>query len=240
MLATLSKMFNMAERWGLRPVGTNPCRGLEKYRERPRRRYLSGEELGRLGATLATAERDGALPVPGLEGPQERRRSVDLFAVAAIRLLLFTGARLSEILTLRWDVVDLERACLRLGDSKTGQKDVHLNAPALAVLAALPRVDGCPYVIAGRLADRPRPDLNGPWTAIRAAAGIPDLRLHDLRHSFASVAVGAGLALPLIGGLLGHAQPATTARYAHLQDDPLKAAAERIGDRLAAAIGGGR
>jgi integrase len=230
-LAACHKLFALAERWGLRPPGSNPAR-VEKYRERARRRYLTVEELGRLGAMLALAEQAGTLPVGN------KVRSIDRFTVAAIRLLLYTGARLSEILTLSWDAVDLERGVLRLTDSKTGQKDIMLNGPALAILQGLPRVDDNPHVIPGRRDGAPRTDIHGAWNVIRAAAALEDARLHDLRHHYASVGVNAGLGLPMIGGLLGHRTPATTARYSHLAADPLKAANAMIGDRIAAALAG--
>lgn len=161
---------------------------------------------------------------------------VSAHAIAAVRLLVFTGARLNEILTLEWAHVDLDRSCLNLPQSKTGQKSIHLNPPALAVLAQLPRLAGNPYVIPGERAGRHLVNLEKPWRRIREAAGLPDVRLHDLRHSFASVGAGAGLGLPIIGALLGHTQAATTARYAHLADDPLKQANDLIGARLAAAM----
>jgi integrase len=146
-------------------------------------------------------------------------------------------ARLREILHLKWGHVDLERGLLLLPDSKTGKKAIVLNAPALDILANLPRVGA--YVIAGQAVgtddDKPRADLNRPWRAIVRRAGLKGLRIHDLRHTHASV--GAGLGLPIIGKLLGHTQPSTTARYAHLDTDPLRHASEHIGSRLAAAMG---
>lgn len=220
-LALLSKLFNLAEKWGFRPDNTNPTRHVEKYREQPRRRYLSGDELARLGKALAEAEVDDK------ESP---------FVVAAIRLLLFTGARLNEILTLRWESVDLERACLHLHDSKTGQKDIMLNPPALEVLTNLPRIDLNPFVIVGKQSGSHWVNLSKPWKRLCDRAKIFDCRLHDLRHSHAAIAAGLGLGLPVIGGLLGHTQAATTARYAHLANDPLKAASAVIGEHIAEAM----
>lgn len=220
-LALLSKLFNLAEKWGLRPDNTNPTRHVEKYREQPRRRYLSGDELARLGRALAEAEVDNK------ESP---------FVVAAIRLLLFTGARVNEILTLRWDSVDLEGACLHLHDSKTGQKDVMLNAPALEVLANLPRIDLNPFVIVGKQPGSHWVNLSKPWQRIRSRAGLGDVRIHDLRHSFASVAVSSGMGLPIVGALLGHRESSTTQRYAHLAADPLKLASEEISQKIADAM----
>jgi hypothetical protein len=159
--------------------------------------------------------------------------------IAAVRLLILTGCRLSEILTLQWSYVDVEAACLRLPDSKTGAKVVHLNAPALAVLAGLEREDGSPWVICGGKPGAHLINLEKPWRRIRAAAGIPDVRLHDLRHSFASVAVGLGEGLPMIGKLLGHTQVQTTARYAHLAADPVKVRASGWGAAIVGMMAGG-
>jgi len=220
-LALVSKMMNLAERRGIRPDGTNPSRHVERYHEKKRRRYLSAAELAELGKVLAKIERE-RVESHGVE--------------PALRLLIFTGARVSEILTLQWDWVDLERRCLNLPDSKTGAKVIHLNAPALKVLADLERDPENPHVIHGRLPGTCLVNLKGPWGRIRKRAKIADVRVHDPRHSFAAVAAGAGSSLPIIGALLGHTQPQTTARYAHLADDPLKAAAEAVGARIAAAM----
>jgi integrase len=218
VLALLSKMMNLAEKWGLRPDGSNPCRHVDKYGETKRERFLSADELARLGDVLAEAERT-ATELPG--------------AIAAVRLLALTGCRVSEIVTLRWQDVDLAAACLRLPDSKTGAKTVHLNAPALAVLAAIERDPGSPWVIRGGKPGARLINLQKPWRRIRANAGLENVRLHDLRHSHASVAVGLGEGLPMIGKLLGHSTVATTARYAHLAADPVKAATERVGAAIA-------
>ena len=217
----MSKMLNLAERWGLRPDGSNPCRHVEKYAERKIERFLSAEELARLGEALLEAERT-----------QTELPSV----VAAIRLLLLTGCRFSEIITLRWDEVDLERKCLRLRDSKTGAKTVHLSEPAIEVLQSVDREPGNPFVIVGAKPGSHLVNLRKPWCRIRASAGLDDVRIHDLRHSFASVAVAGGLSLPMIGALLGHSQPATTQRYAHLAGDPLRQATNLIGGRIATAM----
>ena len=217
----LSNMMNVAEQDGLRPEGSNPCRGIERFKERKRERFLSEAELARLAEVLAEAERTR------IETPK---------VIAAIRLLLFTGARLSEILTLRWEHVDMEGQCLRLPHSKTGAKVVYLPPAALEILTALDRHEDNPYVIAGAKRGAHLINLQKPWRRIRERAGLDDVRIHDLRHSFASMAVAGGLTLPVIGALLGHTQPATTARYAHLADDPLKQAANLTGARIAAAM----
>lgn len=217
VLAVLSKMLALAEVWGWRPDGSNPCRHVEKYKEAKRERMLSGDELARLGDALAVW---GGSP----------------YVAAAVRLLVLTGARLNEVLTLQWSWVDFERAEVRLPDSKTGAKTVHLPAASLSVLADLPRIEGNPHVIVGERAGRHLVNIQKPWRAIRAAAGLPGLRIHDLRHAFASVAASAGMGLPIIGKMLGHSQPATTHRYAHLASDPVKAAAETVGKRIADAM----
>jgi integrase len=210
--------MNLAEGWGLRPDGSNPCRHVERYPERRLERYLSSSELTRLGEVLADAERNEQEP-PSV--------------IAAIRLLILTGARRSEILNLRWPEIDLERGFLRLRDSKTGPKAIPLNAPAREGLAGLERTGE--WVLPTAQGTGPV-SLSKPWSRIRRHAGLEDLRIHDLRHSFASVGAGAGLGLPLIGKLLGHTQPATTHRYAHLGDDPVRQASEAIGARISAAM----
>jgi integrase len=223
--ALLSKFFNWAEKHGLRPDGSNPCRYVEKYREGRRERFLSQTELGRLGDALREAEAD---------------KSATVWTIAAIRLLTFTGARRNEILTLRWEHVSEEHKSLLLPDSKTGPKAIHLNAPALALLQSIPRLEGNPYVICGEKAGQHLLNLEKPWRRIRKAAKLDDVRLHDLRHSFASVAASGGQSLVVIGKMLGHSQPATTARYAHLADDPVKAASDAVGRHIAAAMDRGK
>ncbi|MEQ1890400.1 MAG: site-specific integrase [Alphaproteobacteria bacterium] len=225
MLAVLSVMFNWAEQHGYRPDGSNPCRYIGKYPESKRERFLSEAELARLADTLKKTEADGA------ESP---------YVIAAVRLLLFTGARLNEILSLQWSHIDIERASLRLPDSKTGAKTIYLSAPALATLAVIPRIEGNPFTICGGKAGAHLVNLEKPWRRIRARASLPGVRLHDLRHSFASFAASGGLSLPMIGKLLGHTQPATTARYAHLAHDPARAANDAIGQRIAAVMDGNR
>jgi integrase len=224
VLALVSKMLYLAETWGLRALHSNPCPRIGRYREGKRERFLSGAELRRLGEALAAVEKD---------------RSEDPGAVLAVRLLLLTGARRDEILGLRWQDVDLDTGTLNLPDSKTGKKSIPLGPAAVELLAAAPRLEGSAYVIPGRRRpDTPFVGIQRPWARIRARAGLGDVRLHDLRHSFASVGVAANLGLPVLGAILGHRHPATTARYAHLDDDPRRAAAARISNQIAADLNG--
>jgi integrase len=243
VLAVVGSMYAFAGRAGIVPENTNPARRIDKFKESRRERFLTGEELERGGA-IREAETNGIpwtvdeskpnakhLPKSG-----NRLTKINPFAVAALRLLLFTGCRLREILHLRWEHVDLERGLLFLPDSKSGRKTVILNAPALTVLNDVQRVG--PYVVPGDDPERPRPDLKRPWDAVTKRAGLTGVRLHDLRHTYASFGAGGGLGLPIIGRLLGHTQAATTARYAHLDNDPLRRASEAIAGRIAAALDG--
>ena len=219
----LSKSFNLAEVWGWRPEGTNPCRHVKRYKEKARERYLTADELARLGKVLNQAEASWGW------APQ---------AIAAIRLLLLTGCRCSEILKLRWEHVDLAQGRLNLPDSKTGPKTVRLNAGAVEILRGLERVEGSPWVVPGKDPKKPRHRIEDLWSKIRRQAGIEDVRIHDLRHTFASEAISSGVSLPVIGKLLGHSNVATTERYAHLADDPIREANEAIGASLAATLAG--
>jgi integrase len=200
----------------------NPVRGVKRYADKKGERHLSHDEMAALGEALSGAEAEGDNGT----------------AIAAIRLLILTGCRKSEILTLQWDHIDFVRAFLRLPDSKTGAKIVPLGAPALELLASLPRIDGNPYVIPGVIEGQHLIGIPRVWERIRKRAKLDDVRLHDLRHSFASVGASAGMGLPIVGKLLGHRDPKTTARYAHIADDPAKAAADRIAGTIAAALDG--
>jgi integrase len=212
-LAILSKMFNLAELWGLRVDGSNPCRLVPKYPEKQRERFLSLAEIKHLGDVLNDMEQEGR------EMPS---------AILAIRLLLYTGCRLNEIMTLQWDFVDLETRTLKLPDSKTGAKTVFLGRSACELLEKAPRLPENPWVITGLIPGRRLTDLQPFWQRVRAQAGLPEVRIHDLRHTFASTAIAAGHSLPIIGKLLGHTQVQTTARYAHLAAQPAMLAAESI------------
>ncbi len=224
-LAVLSKLMNWSEAQGLRVENSNPCKGILKYKEKRRERFLSLDEFAQLGEVLDDVEKN---------------QNYSIFAIAAIRLLIFTGARLGEVLELKWEYIDLDRQILWLPDSKTGQKTINLNEEALAVLERIPRIEGNVYVIAGQREGCHLVNLNKPWAAIRKTAGIEDVRLHDLRHSYASVAVASGASLPMIGKLLGHMQTQTTARYAHLSNDPIQQVNKDVGLIIGRAMAGGR
>ena len=221
VVGVLSKMYRLAEAWDLVPAGCNPCRSVRRYRERARERFLTPEELRRLGRALREAEADGSSWPP---------------AVAAVRLLLLTGCRKGEILTLRWEDVDLGTGELRLADTKTGPRAVPISSAAVRLLAGLPRRPGDPWVIPGRRPGTHLRAVDGAWWIVRARAGLADVRLHDLRHSFASRALALGESLPMIGRLLGHTQVETTARYAHLARDSVREAAARVAESIAADV----
>jgi integrase len=238
--------------WGIKgkvlPKMENPAGDIDRYQEKRRERFLKTEEISRLAAAIQEAETIGIPWEPDPEKktkhakkPENRLVKIDAAVAAAIRLLLLTGARLREILHLKWEHVDFERGLLLLPDSKTGRKTIVLNAPALAVLNNVARIGI--YVVAGESAgtddERPRADLKRPWAMLIRRAELERLRIHDLRHSFASFGAGGGLGLPIIGKLLGHVQPATTQRYAHLDADPLRKASDAIGSAIAAAMGEG-
>lgn len=203
VLAALSKMmmWSIERKW--RDEGSNPCKGVPRYKERKRNRYLSREEAKRLGDTLRLVASDG---------------SENEFVIAAIWLIIFTGARRNEVLTLKWDYVEEWRRVLNLPDSKTGPKSILLNEYALDVLKGLIKVDGNPYVFVGHIKGKHLINIAKPWERIRTLAKLPGLRLHDLRHSFGNRAMDAGGSTRVLGVLLGHSEEETTLRYAHVSD----------------------
>lgn len=220
-IALLSKFFNWCEKHGIWPDGVNPCRHIDKYPEKKHERFLSSQELASLSKALTQAE---------------VQKTATPWMIAAIRLLLFTGARLGEVLNLRWENIDFEIQQIRLPDSKTGKKSIYLNAPALLILSELPQLKENPFVICGEKPGSHLVNLQRPWRRIRDTAGLSDVRIHDLRHTFASIGAIGGVSLPILGGLVGHTQPQTTARYAHLSADPLRAANDAIGERISQAM----
>ena len=214
-------MFQLAEAWGLAPLGANPCRFVPRYREGRRERFLTAAEYRRVGRELRALEAQGA-------GAAR--------AAAALRLLMLTGCRLTEVLALRWDDVDRSAGELRLRDSKTGARMVPLTPTAARLLDGIARVPGNPWVFPGRRPGRHLVRLRPFWHRVRERAGLEDVRIHDLRHSFASRALAMGESLPMIGRLLGHADVGTTARYAHLARDTEKKSAARVGGSIEADI----
>ena len=215
-----TKLFNLAELWKLRSSG-NPCKFVRRYREKKRERFLTDEEFRRLGDVLNEMEADKSLPV---------------YPAAAFRLLMLTGCRRNEIVTLKWEYVDLEGGELRLPETKTGERMVPLSPAAARVLEQLPRIKGNPWVIPGFKRNRHLADLNHYWDRVRDRADLQDVRIHDIRHSFASRALALGESLSMIGKLLGHNKIETTSRYAHLRRDSIKASSARVADSIGADI----
>ena len=221
----LSKMFSLGESWGMVPPGRKPGRHVRFYRGKSRERFLTPEEFRRLGTALKMFEAKGSM-TPS--------------AIAAIRLLMLTGCRSDEILTLKWDDVDRTSRVLRLRDSKTGPRMVPLTGPALKVLDGIERAEGVPWVLGGTKPDSRLACLSSYWQRIKRETGLHDVRVHDLRHSYASRALALGEGLPVIGSLLGHVTVGTTAKYAHLLRDAEKAAIARTGNSIAAHVLRGR
>ncbi|WP_234729982.1 tyrosine-type recombinase/integrase [Acidocella facilis] len=216
-LGVLSVMFTVAHSWGVRTDGVNPCWKVKRYKEVKRERYLTADELARLGKVL-------------------RESTDEPEAVNCIRLLLLTGCRLSEIQKLKWEHVDLDASLLRLPDSKTGAKLVSLGKAAVDVFKGIAKITNNPHVITGKVEGQHLTDMQKPWRRLRKRAGLDNVRIHDQRHSFASDALELGEDLTMIGRLLGHTQVQTTARYAHLKTGPVRAAADKVADAIATAL----
>ena len=223
VVATLSKAFSLAIKWKMRPERDNPCKGVERNQEAKRKRYLSGDELQRLLT---------ALDFYSVEGGPTGRMIERMEAANAIRLLLLTGARRGEVLSATWDQFDIENGVWIKPGATTKQKTEHrvpLSAAARGVLEEIyERRRSVKYLFPSEGALH-RIELKKPWAAICHAASIKNLRLHDLRHSYASILASAGHSLPTIGALLGHTRPETTARYAHLFDENLRKATDTVG-----------
>lgn len=239
VLSALSKAFSLAELWGYRPKHSNPCHEVEKFPEVARERFLSDREFADLGDALAKADTGELLIVH--EG-KSRLVRINKYALAAIRLLIFTGARRGEILGLRWEWIDWREGRANLPDSKTGRKPLMLPPPALDVLRSL-ESEGVShgFVIRGGNFSDPEvqlQNLKDPWRHISQAAGLSGVRIHDLRHSFASVMIAGGASLPMIGALLGHRDVKTTQRYAHLSTDPMRSASDHAGSAIDARLKG--
>ena len=221
-LALLSKMLNLAERWGINNEVGSLCKHIDKFPEVKREKFLSMIELEKLNNVLKEVEINRT----------ELQSSIN-----AIKLLLLTGCRLSEILTLKWEYIDIEHHRINLPDSKTGKKTIYISPYVVELLSKIERQPNNPYVIIGAIEGRHLVNLRKPWCRMRKMAGLDDMRIHDLRHSFASIGAASGLSLPIIGALLGHTQTQTTARYAHLVGDPLREAAHLIGMKIKSIMG---
>ncbi|WP_430436953.1 tyrosine-type recombinase/integrase [Oceanibaculum nanhaiense] len=221
VLGLLRAMYGRAQVWGITPRGTDPTAGVVPFRERKRQRFLSIEELKRLARAIDDSEAEN---------------EVSPYVAGALRLLIVTGGRLGEIQRLRWDQIDWAHGLIVLTEHKAdagGAKALPLNSAAAEVLRRIPPMPGNPYVFAGFVDGQPIADMQKPWQRVRRRAGLPDLRIHDLRHSFASFGIAAGASLPVIGGLLGHRSLTATATYAHLSADPLQVASESIAKLIA-------
>lgn len=240
------KLLSAAYVWGAKhgylPNGVNPASKIDLNKESARERFLSTDEMQRLGESMIEAETVGfpTKASASKHAPKNQHVKMHPCVTGAIRLLMLTGMRLREVLHLKWQEVDIERGLLFLPDSKTGRKTVVLSEPAVEILKGLPRIGT--YVVAGDSAgmpnEKPRADLKRPWGQITKRAGLDGLRIHDLRHSFASVGAWSGLGLPIIGKLLGHADAKTTQRYAHVDVDSSRRAADAIASQISAAMGG--
>ena len=213
----LAKMFRLAGAWGMTPPRRNPALSIRRYREHRRERFLSPDEYRQLNRVLDEAEADG---------------SVFPTAVPAIRLLLLTGCRKNEIVTLRWDDVDRTAGELRLRDSKTGARRVPLTPAVEWLLERIPRIEGNPWIVTGQNPGDHLKNLDAIWLRLRKRAGLEDIRIHDCRHSYASRALALGEGIPVISELLGHRKFSTTARYAHLARDGERASAAKVGDSI--------
>lgn len=222
-LALLSKLMNLAEEWEWRE-GTNPCRHISKFRERARQRFLSIEEI------RAVREASAKLVA---------QKEITAHAANILELLLLTGARSGELASAEWAWVDWGLQMIALPDSKSGAKTIYLSKDAVAVLRDQhARSKGQPYIYPGRSAGKHIHNLRKPWARICKEVGLEGVRVHDLRHTAASLALGSGTSLAIVGRLLGHTQVQTTLRYSHLDKDPALRAADLIGQQVRGAATG--
>ncbi len=218
-MPVLSVMMRMAELWGYRAHNTNPCKRTRRYRMKPKERFLTADEMARLNAVLTRDE---------FRCPH---------VVAIVRLLMLTGCRFGEIVSLEWDWIRGKR--IHLPDAKSGPRTVWLSSAARIVINAIPRYSAdCPYLFPARPPTRHVDNIEYQWHRIRSEAELPGLRLHDLRHSWASVAAMNGVDMVTIAKLLGHALVETTERYVHLSDQSVTDAADRVSNRIHAALAG--
>ena len=231
--ALLSKFFGWCEKNGYRDRGSNPVAGLERYEEQKRKAFMGREELEALGNAFRVME------TQGYTDPETGKvTTFDPTIAAALKVMLFTGARCMEILTLKWAYIDHDRGIANLPDSKTGAKALHLPPPVLAVLASLPRINE--YCFPGRRGTGHIVNVKDTWRRLLDTARLTGWRIHDLRHAYASYAACSGKSLPVIGAILGHTQAATTARYAHLADNPVALAAAETAAQMQKDFSGGK
>jgi len=210
-VALLSTIFNFAIKRGL--MEGNPATGIEKYKDKKRERYLTPSEFKALGETLVSASHHNP------------------YAIAAIKVLMLTGLRKNEVINMRWDDLQVELGVILIPESKTGKKFVPFTQPVTTILNSLPRIEGCDFIFPG-VDNKPYQGLPKVWAKIRKQVHLEDVRLHDLRHSFASVGAMGGESLYILGKLLGHADQSTTQRYAHIGNNPLAKAAEEIASQI--------
>jgi len=234
-IAVLSVFLNWCELHGYRDKHSNPCKEIKLYKELKRQEFIGAKELSILGDTLTRMERTWH----ERKETKEKRTSEDVdtitpHAAAAIRLLMFTGARRGEILSLKWNNIDLEQGVAHLPDSKTGFKVLQLPSPAVAVLESLPQISE--YIFPSSSSVGHMVNIKDAWGDVLQQSGLTGWRIHDLRHAFASMMVNSGASLPIVGKILGHTQASTTQRYAHLEENPARKAAEEAAAKIAKAM----
>ena len=208
-VALLSTMMNLAEKWEYRQQNTNPCQYVDRYKEKPREVYLTLDQLESVGQAM-----------------RQLQDTESVYVLSAIQMLIVTACRTAEILTLKWEYIDFKSACMKLPDTKTGERTVHLNPTALEVLSSLERKSD--YVFASQEQDKQVSTVRHTWMKICKLTNITNVRPHDLRHTFASHAINSGFSLPIIAKMLGHADIKTTERYAHLHQDPINKAIDDV------------
>jgi integrase len=212
-LALFSTMMNLAEKWEYRLLNTNPCIHVDRYKEKPRETFLSMEQLERIGSAM-----------------RQLKDVESKYILAAIKMLMLTGCRTGEILNLRWEQIDFQTQKMNLPDTKTGARSIHLSPASIDILHSLPSTEG--YVFKSSIQNKKLTTIRHVWKKICRLAGINDVRVHDLRHTYASYAVSKGYSLPIVSKMLGHADIKTTQRYAHLMDDPVNLAIDKTSDLL--------
>ena len=208
-LALVSKMMNLAEKWDFRPINSNPCKHIDRNPEKERKVYLTLDQLQRVELAM-----------------RELKETENEYVLSAIKLLIYTGCRKGEILNLKWEYIDFKNTCINLPDSKTGEKEIHLNPSAMSILQTLERKSD--YVFVSRVQNKKITGISTTWKKICKIADLKDVRPHDLRHTFATHAVNRGFSLPFIAKMLGHKDLKTTQRYAHLHEDPVKKANNEV------------